>query len=152
VNDLERLVAIQEIRDLITRYALSYDDKDWEAFGRLWTEDASFVAGGMSFEGRGPMLEFLTTCLPEDYDGKHMNAPSLIEIGPDGTTATAKTDVVWISQSFENTIVARYNDTLVKQDGRWLFLRREETTVAYKPGPPPMSETAMAVSSSTMRK
>jgi hypothetical protein len=80
-----------------------------------------------------------------------MNAPSLIEIGPDGTTATAKTDVVWISQNFENTIVARYNDTLVKQDGRWLFLRREETTVTYKPGPPPMSETAMAVSSSTMR-
>jgi uncharacterized protein (TIGR02246 family) len=152
VDALERLVAVQEIRDLITRYALAYDDHDWEAFGELWTEDASFVANDMVFEGRGPMLEFLTTCLPDDYFGKHMNAPSLIEVAADGETATAKTDVVWISQNFENTIVARYDDVLVKRDGRWLFLRREESTVEFKPGPPPMSDTAMAVSSATMRK
>jgi uncharacterized protein (TIGR02246 family) len=151
MDAVERLLAIEEIRALIARYAITYDDHDWESFGRLWAEDASFVANGVAFEGREPMLEFLTTCLPDDYFGKHMNSPPLIEIAADGATATAKTDVVWISQNFENTIVARYDDTLVKRDGRWLFLRREESTVAFKPGPPPMSETAMAVSSATMR-
>jgi uncharacterized protein (TIGR02246 family) len=152
MDALERLSALQEIRDLITRYAIAYDDHDWDAFGRLWTEDAVFVANGTPFEGRGPMLEFLTTCLPDDYFGKHMNSPSLIELAPDGTTATAKTDVVWISQDFENTIVGRYDDTFVRRDGRWLFSRREESTVEFKPGSPPMSETAMAVSSATMKK
>ena len=86
MDDLERLVAIQEIRDLIARYAIHYDDKDWAAFATLWTEDAAFVANGVAFAGRGPMLEFLTTCLPDDYAGKHMNSQSLIEVAP-GVTA-----------------------------------------------------------------
>ena len=98
------------------------------------------------------MLAFLTTCLPADYSGKHMNSPPRIEVAPDGQTATAKTDVVWITQDFQNTIVGRYDDELVKQYGRWLFARRVETTVPFTPGPAPMSETALSVSSATMRK
>ena len=84
MDAVERLVALQEIRDLIARYAIHYDDKDWDAFAKLWAEDAAFVANGIAFEGEKPMLEFLTTCLPDDYSGKHMNSPPLIEIGPDG--------------------------------------------------------------------
>ena len=151
MDALERLVALQEIRDVIARYAIHYDDKDWEAFGTLWAEEAAFVANGVSFEGRDALLAFLTTCLPDDYSGKHMNAPPLVELAADGETATAKTDVVWISQDFENRIVARYQDRFVKRDGRWLFLLRDELTVPYTPGPPPMSETAMNVSEAKMR-
>ena len=152
MDAVERLVALQEIRDLIARYAIHYDDKDWAAFGTLWTEDAAFVANGIAFAGKHAMLEFLTTCLPDDYTGKHMNSPPLVELSPDGERATAKTDVVWITHDFENTIVGRYADTFVRREGRWLFSRREESTVEYRPGPPPMSETAMSVSSATMRK
>jgi uncharacterized protein (TIGR02246 family) len=151
MDAVERLVSIQEIRDLIARYAIHYDDKNWEAFATLWAEDAAFVANGVAFEGRGPMLEFLTTCLPDDYAGKHMNSQPLIELASDGETATARTDVVWISQDFENRIVGRYDDVLVKRDGRWLFARRVESTVPFTPGPPPMSDTAMSVSAATMR-
>ena len=148
---LERLVATEEIRALIASYAILYDDKDWDAFAELWTEDAAFVVGETAFEPRDAMLEFLTTCLPEDYDGKHLCGPSLIEVAPDGETATAKTDVVWIPQNFENTIVARYVDDLVRVDGRWRFRRRLEVVVPYKPGPPPQSDAATGVSGATMR-
>jgi uncharacterized protein (TIGR02246 family) len=152
VDALERLVAIKEIEDLITRYALAFDEQDWSTFATLWTEDAAFVVeGSVAFEGRERMLDFLTTCLPEGYVSKHLNARSLIELGPDGTTAEAKTDVVWIAANFENTIVARYNDTLVKEDGRWLFKRRSETPVKYVAGPPPMSGQAVSASEATMR-
>jgi uncharacterized protein (TIGR02246 family) len=96
---VERLVAIQDIRDLIVRYAIHCDDKDWHGFAQLWAEDAVFVANGVAFEGRDTLLEFLTTCLPDDY-------------------ATAKTDAVWISRDFENRIVGRYDDTFVGQNGR----------------------------------
>src|SRR5262249_55711012 len=126
-------------------------DKDWDAFATLWAEEAAFVANGVSFEGRGRLLEFLTTCLPPDYSGKHMNSPPLVELGSEGETASARTDVVWISQDFENRIVGPYDDRFVRRDGRWLFLRREESTVPFTPGPPPMSETAMEVSEATMR-
>jgi uncharacterized protein (TIGR02246 family) len=151
VNDVERLVALEEIRALITRYSITYDDHDWDAFGELWTEDAAFVVNGRAFEGREVMLEFLTTCLPEDYFGKHVCSPSLVELGSGGDTATAQTDVLWIAQNFENSIVGRYDDTFARRDGRWLFSRREESTVPFRPGFPPYSEAALAVSGPTMR-
>jgi uncharacterized protein (TIGR02246 family) len=151
MNDVDRLLSLEQIRALIATYAISFDDHDWERFGQLWTEDAAFVVEGQAFEGRETMLAFLTTCLPDDYGGKHMNSPPLIELAPDGEHATADTDVVWIPQNFENAIVARYHDTFVRRDGRWLFARREETPLQYRPGPPPMSETAVSVSGATMR-
>jgi uncharacterized protein (TIGR02246 family) len=151
MDALERLTARQEIADVIARYAIAYDDHDWEAFGELWTTDAAFVVNGAAFEGLPVMLRFLTTCLPDDYYGKHICAPSLIELGPDGTTATAQTDVLWIAQNFENSIIGRYDDTFVKRDGRWLFARREETSIPHRGGPPPYSETVVAVSGANMR-
>jgi uncharacterized protein (TIGR02246 family) len=150
MNALEQLVAAREIEDLISLYCISFDDQDWETFSTLWTDDAAFVLGETAFEGRTTMLEFLTTCLPDGYASKHMISRPLVEFESD-TRALARTDVVWIAANFENTIVARYEDTIVKQDGRWLLQRREEKTVAYRNEPPPMSATAVAVSSPTMR-
>jgi uncharacterized protein (TIGR02246 family) len=152
MNDVERLVALEEIRRLIATYAIAYDDKDWDTFSELWADDAAFAVDDQAWEGKQALLDFLTTCLPNDYDGKHMNSPPLIEIGPDGQSATARTDVVWITQSFENQIVARYNDQFARVDGRWLFKRREETPVEFRPGPPPMSDAAVGASAATMRK
>jgi uncharacterized protein (TIGR02246 family) len=150
MDALERLVATKEIEDLISRYCISFDDQDWETFARLWTEDAAFVVGDMAFEGRETMLEFLTTCLPEGYVSKHMISRPLVEFESD-TRARARTDVVWIAANFENTIVGRYVDTIVRHDGAWLFQRREEEPVPYRDEPPPMSDTAVQVSSPTMR-
>lgn len=151
MDAVERLVAIEEIRDLIARYAIDYDDQNWEDFATLWAEDAAFVVEDVAFEGRERLLEFLTTCLPPGYTGKHMNANTRIQIAEDGQTATAQTDVVWIAQNFENQILARYYDTFVRRDGRWLFQRRQEIPVPFKEGFPPYSETALSVSGPTMR-
>jgi hypothetical protein len=150
MDALERLVAIQEIRDQIARYAIFFDDKNWDDFAVLWADDAAFVGPDISFEGKEAVLDFLTTCLPADYNGKHMNSPALIEL-IDDTHARARTDVVWITMDFENRIVARYDDSFWLVDGRWLFERRTEVVVPFRAGEPPMSETAMAVSSATMR-
>jgi uncharacterized protein (TIGR02246 family) len=152
VNDIERLVAVEEIRRLIATYAIAYDDKDWDTFAELWADDAAFAVEDQAWQGKEALLDFLTTCLPDDYNGKHMNSPALIEIAADGQSATARTDVVWITQSFENQIVARYNDELARVEGRWLFKRRVETTVEFRPGPPPMSDAAVGASAATMRK
>ena len=46
---------------------------------------------------------------------------------------------------------AELGTALLRRDGRWLFARREETPLQYKPGPPPMSEEAVGVSGATMR-
>lgn len=151
MEHIERLLAYREIEDLATRYAHAFDDQDWEELGRLWTEDASFVAAGVEFKGRHAVLEFLSGCLPAGYGGRHFCGRTLVHLAEDGVTGTGKTDVLWIPENFEITIMARYLDDVVKQNGRWLIARREEVVVPYVPGAPPMSATAVSVSSSTMR-
>ena len=151
MDPLDRLLALREIDELIGRYCMLFDDQQWDAFAELWTEDAAFVVDGIAFEGRDVMLEFLTTCLPAGYQSKHMISPPIVELAADGMTATAKTDVVWIAQNFENAIVARYDDELVRGPHGWLIRRRSETALRHQPGPPPMSDDALRVSSATMR-
>jgi uncharacterized protein (TIGR02246 family) len=150
VDALERLVAVQAIRDLVVTYAMAFDDHDWARLDSLWTEDAAFVVGEQSFDGRTALMAFLSTCLPDGYQGKHMNPQTLVQLADDGQSAVVETDVVWIPQNFQNTILARYRDDVVRHGDRWLFRRREEFPVQYRPGAPPMSGTAMSVSSATM--
>ena len=111
---------------MIGRYCMLFDDQDWDGLAELWTDAAAFVirdeaSGDRAFEGREVLLEFLRTCLPPGFQSKHMISPPVIDLGPDGSSASARTDVVWISGNFENTIVARYHDDLVHEDGRWRF-------------------------------
>jgi uncharacterized protein (TIGR02246 family) len=152
MDPLEELIAKEAIRDLIARYPMAFDDRDWDAWEALWTEDVVFVVDGTPIEGLPALKEFIMGCLPHDYVSKHLCGPSVIEVAPDGLSAGARTDVVWIAANHENQIVARYVDELVNRDGRWLIRRREEIPVPYRPGPPPMSQAALDLSSPTMRK
>ena len=151
MDGLARLVAIQEISDLIGRYCMAFDDEDWSVLDEMWTDDAAFVVEDQAFEGRAVLMEFLSHCLPSGYRTKHMISRPVVEIGDDGTTATARTDVVWIAANFENTILGRYEDDLVCDARGWRFRRRVERPVQFIPGPPPMSDAANDVSGATMR-
>jgi uncharacterized protein (TIGR02246 family) len=152
MDALELLLARDEIRNLLARYPIAFDERDWDTWETLWTYDVAFVVDGVPIEGLPAVRKFMMECLPLDYQSKHLCANPLIEVDPDGVSARAWTDVVWIGQDFLNQIVARYEDTLVKRDGRWLIARREERTIRYQPGPPPMSAAAQALSGDTMRK
>jgi hypothetical protein len=109
------------------------------------------VVEDVAFEGRDVLMRFLRTCLPAGYQSKHVISPPVVDLADDGLTATAKTDVVWIAQNFENAIVARYEDELVSDGERWRIRRRVEVPLQYQPGPPPMSDDALRASSATMR-
>ena len=151
MEPIERLVAIQEISDLIGRYCMLFDDEDWAEFEHLWTADAAFVVDDIAFEGRQTLIDFLSGCLPAGYRSKHMISRPLVDVAADGLTATARTDVVWVAANFENTIVGRYEDHLVREPAGWRFSRRVERPVQYVPGAPPMSGAANGVSAATMR-
>jgi SnoaL-like domain len=151
MNPIDRLIAVQEISDLIGRYCMLFDDEDWAGLDELWTDDAAFVVEDAAFEGRAVLMDFLSNCLPRGYQSKHMISRPVVDLGADGTSARARTDVVWIAANFENTIVGRYEDELVRDERGWRFARRVERPVQYIPGPPPMSAAATGVSGATMR-
>lgn len=148
---LQELLDREQIRDLLARYPMAYDDHDWAAWEELWTDDLVWLVEGQPIEGLDAVREFMQGCQPPDYRAKHLCGAPVIEIAEDGANARARTDVVWIAANYENTIVARYVDTLVKRDGRWRISRREEVVVPFRPGSPPMSDAALALSGPTMR-
>lgn len=152
MDALEELIAKDAIRDLLARYPMAFDDRDWDAWEVLWTDDVVWVVDGTPIEGLAAVREFMVGCLPPDYIAKHLVGPSVIEIDPGGETARARTDVVWIAANYDNQIVARYVDELVKRDGRWRISRREEVIVPHRAGPPPMSDASLELSAATMRK
>jgi len=149
MDALEKLIAQQEIRDLSARYAMLLDDHDWGALTELWTEDAVWSLGDTVFDGRAAVMGFLAGCLTENYFAKHINGQSLIEVHEDGVSATGKTDVLWLAANFEVQVMARYVDTYVKLDGRWLFKHREEVGVPHRPGP--VSSGPMQITGPTIR-
>ncbi len=151
MDPIDRLLALREIDDVIGRYCQLFDDQEWDALTGLWTEDAAFVVEDVAFEGRDGLMEFLRTCLPPGYQSKHMISPPVVELADDGRHATARTDVVWIAQNFENAIVARYEDVLVHDGEAWRIQRRTEVPLPYQAGPPPMSDDALRASRATMR-
>src|SRR5262245_23183106 len=151
MNPLDRLVARQQIEDLIGRYCQLFDDQQWDDLDDLWTDDAAFVVEDVAFEGRDALMAFLRTCLPAGYQSKHLISPPVVDLAEDGRHATAKTDVVWIAENFETTIVARYEDVLEHDGERWQIQRRSEVPLQHRPGPPPMSDDALRASRETMR-
>jgi uncharacterized protein (TIGR02246 family) len=148
---LEELLDRERIRDLIARYPMAFDDRDWAAWDEIWTDDLVWVVDGAEIVGLPAVREFMVNCLPHDYGSKHLCGVPVIDLAPDRQSATARTDVVWIAQNYENTIVARYEDTLVKVDGSWRISRRNEVVVPFRAGPPPMFEESKELSGATMR-
>lgn|GEM_PF-2906487 len=149
---IQKLIEVSRISRLISRYCLLFDDQNWGELFELWTPDASFVVGEKRFDGRDALMNFLSNCLPPGYQSKHMISPPMIEISEDMHSASCKTDVVWISGEFKVVIVARYEDEVSCVADRWVFKQRTEVPMQFSLGPPPMSDAANSVSSSTMRK
>ncbi|HWV87630.1 MAG TPA: nuclear transport factor 2 family protein [Capillimicrobium sp.] len=148
---VQQLLDREAIRDLLARYPQAFDDRDWAAWEEIWTDDVVWVVDGTEIVGLPAVREFMVNCLPHDYGSKHLCGNPVIDLGEDGTTAHARTDVVWIAANYENTIVARYVDDLVKRDGRWRISRRDEVVVPFRPGPPPMSPESKELNGPTMR-
>lgn len=79
-----------EVQQLLVRYCHAVDQRDWDAYRSVYTEDAvidDVTAGpGNSVE---QMVEFLSNALERVVLIQHAISTSLIEI--DGNTATART-------------------------------------------------------------
>lgn len=55
MTDLERLIAIEDIRRLQARYARLADAKDWRALAALFLPDGSFVSHDLAGQPQGSM-------------------------------------------------------------------------------------------------
>ena len=118
-----------KIRNLVGKFSDSANRRDFEAFGKLWTDDGKWrVLDPFPFhaEGAANIAQKFQEMLGQFEMFVQMTHEGVVEINGD----TAKTR--WTVQemvkgkdgnTFQNN-VGMYDDELKKVDGKWLFASR----------------------------
>jgi uncharacterized protein (TIGR02246 family) len=133
---LRRLEDLEQIRRLFTEYKIVLDRQDFAAYADLFAEDGEFVAGPGVAKGRAAIRE-MVEAMPSSGllarapgDDYHVIVNPLIELDPDDPDR-ARAELTWLyvikgpDGAPKLAKLGHYNDTLVREAGRWRFLRRE---------------------------
>lgn len=126
---LQRLQDMEEIRTLLLDYGRFLDSRDLVAYSRLFAKDGEWVGGFGSARGPDEILAFMRKNLgtgPNSNNTFHIL--SNFEIVTDRDTATAWSRWTYITPGTDGKPVVsqagRYDDVLVRENGRWKFKRR----------------------------
>lgn len=139
-QDLEtRMQQIEDreaIRALLLSYGRALDAHDFVRFVSLFSEDGEWVNGSNVYKGREAIFEFMNQTIGHNTPNEPLTYHlflnnELIEL--DGDRASSTTNAIVVRQVPETgaplwRFLSRYQDTFVKENGRWLFLRREAYT------------------------
>lgn len=122
-----------EIRTLLQRYARAADSRDIDALASIFHPQARIV-GSRGEQGLGEWLDAMRA--PRTFPvSMHVLADPLLELDSDGGPARADTYAVVYqiadrdSGGADLTLGIRYEDRLVRHEGRWVVEHRRATTV-----------------------
>ena len=130
---VDRLEARQEIEELFAQYGASLDRRDFDAFGRLFTEDAVYGAGATPTRGRAAIqsqLQQTISANPSHLPGPDFHLYFNASIQVDGDHATAHSMGAYLIPDdrspggWKLIFLVSYDDSLVRQNGHWLFKQR----------------------------
>jgi uncharacterized protein (TIGR02246 family) len=129
------------IHDLIVTYGRLLDAKDLAGYSRLFAVDGVWEGGIGSAKGPKEiqqMLERVYSREGADQYGSSYHVMSDIFIEPKGDTATSWSRWTWIVEGAngkpEISRSGHYEDTLVRENGKWRFKRRLTVTEMPTPG------------------
>lgn len=127
MDELERLVAIQEISQLKARYFRCMDTKDWAGLAEVFAPDAVMdmqEEAGAMVEGGGPAIaDFVRSSVEEVVTVHHGHMPEITVTSP--TEATGIWAMEDVLQWPEGSPIAamhgfgHYHERYVKLDGAW---------------------------------
>jgi 3-phenylpropionate/cinnamic acid dioxygenase small subunit len=132
-NRLQRLEDREEIRQLLMDYGRYLDQRDFANFSALFAENGGEWIGGMG-KAKGPKLirKLMEDTIGSDTTDKsggpnrHLFTNETIRVSGNEAGATTK----WIfmvqnsSKQPQPFYVGHYDDTFVRENGRWKFLKR----------------------------
>ena len=117
-------------------YKVVLDRQDFAAYADLFAENGEFVAGPGVAKGRSAIREMVEAMPSSGLLGRapgddyHVIVNPLIELDPDDPDR-ARAELNWLyvvkgpDGAPKLAKLGHYNDTLVREAGRWCFLRRE---------------------------
>ena len=128
--DVWELVAREEIRELVARYAHCADSGRFEEMVGLFAEDGVLeIVDRDALHGRQAILDFLVTTATRLRDSaaprsiRHHVASLRIEVSRSGEATSASYFLVVGDHGPDHW--GRDRDRYAQRDGRWLFARRE---------------------------
>ena len=137
---LKRLEDIEEIRRVIMDYGRLLDAKDFKGYANLFAENGGEWDGGFGrLKGRAEIEATMVKNMGGSTGPARSNyhLMSSIEIDVDGDKGKAWSRWTFIMNNEENrpalVVAGQYNDTFVREKGRWKFQRR----IVTAEGPPP---------------
>jgi uncharacterized protein (TIGR02246 family) len=127
-----------EIEQLLLDYGRHLDARDFGAYGALFAADGEWVGGFGKVAGPGNIKAFMEKAMPGANTAKNYHLLSNFVISVTGDTATAWSRWAFVVPGQQGGALisqaGRYDDTLVRENGRWRFKRR---TASNDTGAPP---------------
>ena len=139
---LRRLEDLEQIRQLFVDYKMVLDKQDFAAYAALFAADGEFIASpqqGLQ-QAKGPAaIQALVEAMPGSLLGSapgddfHVVVNPLIELdAADPDRARAEVTWLYVVKGDDGlpalAKLGHYDDQLVREGGRWRFLRREAPT------------------------
>lgn len=143
---VQRLEDIEEIKVLLTDYGRLLDAHDLAGYSRLFAKNGEWVGGFGSATGPTAIEALMVKNLGATSRSKpgstyHLVTNFVIDVHGDTGTAWSRWTFVVTGADNKPTMMygGHYDDTLVREDGRWKFQRREAVndipqTAAAPPG------------------
>jgi hypothetical protein len=128
MNDVEKLLALNEIHQIKARRARCVDQKDWAGYAACHTPDCVSHALSPPTVGADAMAQQLKAQIEHKTTVHHVHSPE-IEFTSD-TTANgiwAMEDMLWWEENGQQHWThgyGHYHETYEKRDGRWLISSR----------------------------
>jgi ketosteroid isomerase-like protein len=127
----------EAIRRLLARFIQLRDDKQFDTWSELFSDDAVFTYGTVRLEGRPAIREHVSMLLARD-EGKHLCVNSVIDV--DGDRAFVSSDFAKLDPGTEGAgfvigIAGRYVDQLERVNGSWYIARRDVIIQGGMPAP-----------------
>jgi uncharacterized protein (TIGR02246 family) len=131
VDSVERLEAIEEIKQLKARYFRCMDTKDWDGFTAVFAPDARMDVSGEVSDGRGvttgnrAIAAFVRGSIDNVTTVHHGHTPEIDVRSPTNAAGVwAMEDHLWWPDGSPITTMhgyGHYHETYEKQEGRWLI-------------------------------
>jgi uncharacterized protein (TIGR02246 family) len=127
---VQRLEDEEEIRNVLVSYGRTLDAHDFGAYSRLFAKDGEWVGGFGTVKGPAAIEALMVKSI--GTPGKpsatyHLLTNFLIDVH--GDTATAWSRWTYVTPGPDKkpamALGGHYEDTLIRENGRWKFSRRE---------------------------
>ena len=125
---IQRIEDRAEIEQLLLNYGRHLDARDFKAYSQLFARDGVWQGGMGTVQGPAAIQAFMEKAIsgPNTAHNYHLLSNFVIDVQGDTATAWSRWQFVAPGPDGRPVVAqaGRYDDELVREDGRWKFKRR----------------------------